>query len=63
MRKQDALDLLHSAFGPGDLADKTDQLVQDEGRFGIQQGKELIEWMADQLTDEDDNESQEGTEG
>jgi ubiquinone biosynthesis protein UbiJ len=64
MRTQDAVDMLHSAFGPGDLASKVDELVQNEGRFGIQEGKELMQWIAEQLTDEDNaNEDQEGTEG
>lgn len=51
----EAREMLGQAFGPGDLADKINKIVKptrDGVDFTSAQASQLIDWMADQLTDE-----------
>lgn len=63
MRKCDAIDLLRGAFGPGDLQNKIIELEDRPANFGdftMLQAEELIEWIAEQLTDEEDEDGKSG---
>lgn len=59
MRKGEALAMLREAFGPGDIAGKLNKMYPaDFGDFSLEQGDELIEWIAEQLTDEEDEDGE-----
>lgn len=51
MTKSQARSMLGSAFGPGDLVEKLNEM-QHGYEFTMDEGNELMDWMAEQLTDE-----------
>lgn len=60
MFKREAVAMLREAFGPGDLAVKLNQTATSgPGDFGlgewtIQDAEKLIDWIAEQLADEEE---------
>ena len=65
MRYQDALDMMRSNFGPGELADHLNDKFESKLRseVSIKEAEEVMFWVAEQLTDEPDGNDDEGTEG
>lgn len=56
MTRSQARRMLGEAFGPGDLADKIQELQPRPGDFGdftMENADKLMDWMAEQLTDEE----------
>lgn len=57
MRKSDARQMLGEAFGPGDLAEKLNEIKDSYQRVGFEEfymedAESLMDWMAEQLADE-----------
>lgn len=54
MRNSEAYDLIRRNIGPGDIADKVNDLMEEEEKeeFNIELGDRLIDWIAEQITDE-----------
>jgi hypothetical protein len=58
MRTKDAISLLYTGFGPGDLMDAINEHVMDHGWIDMQGAEKMMTWMAEQLTDEEDMEEE-----
>lgn len=61
MRERQAREMLGEAFGPGDLAAKIHEInpqVSASRDFTIENANELMDWMAQQLDDEEEGAEQ-----
>lgn len=54
MLKTEAKDMLRRAFGPGDAGEKVEELWDQRDELTtIELGDELIDWLAERLSDEE----------
>lgn len=56
MTKQDALLMLNQAIGPGDIVEAIKEITETQEIETLEFGEALIEWIAQQLADEWDEE-------